>query len=144
MLRGQGARQQLLLERRLDGRFVGSHAEDASFSSSNPAVATVDESGVVTAVGDGRATRDGEGWRAQHLHGDRGRACVGTYPVSFRNHVVPVLTKAGCNSGPCHGAAAGKNGFKLTLRGYDPEVDYLTLTRQAGARRVNRSIRRPA
>ena len=56
MLRGQGARQQLLLERRLDGSFVGSHAEDASFSSSNPAVATVDESGVVTAVGDGRAT----------------------------------------------------------------------------------------
>ena len=60
------------------------------------------------------------------------------YPVSFRNHVVPVLTKAGCNSGPCHGAAAGKNGFKLTLRGYDPELDYLTLTRQAGARRINK------
>ena len=51
---------------------------------------------------------------------------------------VPVLTKVGCNSGPCHGALAGKNGFKLTLRGYDPEADYLTLTRQAGARRVNR------
>ena len=50
---------------------------------------------------------------------------------SFRNHVMPVLTKAGCNSGACHGAAAGKNGFKLTLRGYDPEVDYATLTRQA-------------
>ena len=37
VLRGQGARQQLLIERRLDGRFVGSHAEDATFSSSNPA-----------------------------------------------------------------------------------------------------------
>ena len=60
------------------------------------------------------------------------------YPLSFRNHVVPVLTKAGCNSGPCHGALSGKNGFKLTLRGYDPELDYLTLTRQAGARRVNK------
>ena len=34
------------------------------------------------------------------------------------------MTKMGCNSGPCHGATAGKNGFKLTLRGYDPEVDY--------------------
>jgi uncharacterized protein DUF1549/uncharacterized protein DUF1553 len=56
---------------------------------------------------------------------------------SFRNHVLPVMTKAGCNSGSCHGAAAGKNGFKLTLRGYDPELDYLTLTRQAGARRTN-------
>ena len=59
------------------------------------------------------------------------------YPLTFRNHVMPVLTKVGCNSGPCHGALAGKNGFKLTLRGYDPEADYLTLTRQAAARRVN-------
>ena len=58
---------------------------------------------------------------------------------SFRNHVIPVLTKMGCNSGACHGAAAGKNGFKLTLRGYDPEVDYATLTRQAAGRRTNLS-----
>jgi Protein of unknown function (DUF1553)/Protein of unknown function (DUF1549) len=57
---------------------------------------------------------------------------------SFRNHVMPVLTKMGCNSGPCHGAAAGKNGFALTLRGYDPEADYDTLTRQAAGRRVNK------
>ena len=45
-------------------------------------------------------------------------------PLALPNHVLPVLTQAGCNSGPCHGALAGKNGFKLTLRGYDPEVDY--------------------
>jgi hypothetical protein len=57
---------------------------------------------------------------------------------SFRNHVIPVLTKAGCNSGACHGAAAGKNGFALTLRGYDPEADYDAITRQAAGRRVNR------
>jgi hypothetical protein len=56
---------------------------------------------------------------------------------SFRNQVIPILTKAGCNSGGCHGAASGKNGFKLTLRGYDPETDYLTLTRQAAGRRTN-------
>jgi hypothetical protein len=56
---------------------------------------------------------------------------------TFRNHVIPVLTKAGCNSGACHGAAAGKNGLALTLRGYDPEADYNALTRQAEGRRVN-------
>src|SRR5207237_313737 len=49
-------------------------------------------------------------------------------PWSFRNHVIPVLTKMGCNSGACHGALAGKNGFKLTLRGYDPDTDYDTGT----------------
>jgi len=58
--------------------------------------------------------------------------------VSFRNHVLPVLTKVGCNSGACHGAAAGKNGFSLTLRGYDPAADYDAITRQAGGRRVNK------
>ena len=56
---------------------------------------------------------------------------------SFRNHVIPVLTKMGCNQGACHGALAGKNGFKLTLRGYDPDVDYDTLTRQSEARRIS-------
>ena len=59
-------------------------------------------------------------------------------PVSFVNHVIPVLTKMGCNSGPCHGAAAGKNGFSLTLRGYDPAADYDAITRQAGGRRINK------
>lgn len=56
--------------------------------------------------------------------------------VSFRNEVIPVLTRLGCNSGACHGAAAGKNGFRLTLRGYGPEVDHQALTRQALGRRV--------
>ena len=55
---------------------------------------------------------------------------------SFRNQVIPVMTKIGCNSGACHGAAAGKNGFHLTLRGYDIDADYIAITRQAGGRRV--------
>jgi Protein of unknown function (DUF1553)/Protein of unknown function (DUF1549)/Bacterial Ig-like domain (group 2) len=138
VLRGQGARQQLLLELRAGGRFVGSLTEEATFSSSNSGVATVDASGVVTAVGDGRTdvTAEVAGRRVSTvIEVERASA---TYPVNFRNHVVPVLTKAGCNSGPCHGAAAGKNGFKLTLRGYDPALDYLTLTRQAGARRISK------
>jgi len=55
---------------------------------------------------------------------------------SFRNHVQSVLSKAGCNSGACHGAAAGKNGFKLSLRGYDPQADFLAITRQSHGRRI--------
>ena len=62
-------------------------------------------------------------------------------PVSFRNDIQPILTKAGCNSGACHGAAAGKNGFRLSLRGYDDAWDHAALTRQATARRVN--VRHP-
>src|SRR2546428_2845093 len=56
--------------------------------------------------------------------------------VSFRNHVQPVLAKTGCSSGACHGAAAGQNGFKLSLRGYDDQGDYLALTRNAFGRRI--------
>lgn len=55
---------------------------------------------------------------------------------TFRNHVLPILTKRGCNAGACHGAAAGKGGLKLSLRGFDPDSDYLVLTRQASGRRV--------
>ena len=55
---------------------------------------------------------------------------------SFENQVQPVLTKTGCNQGACHGSAAGKNGFRLTLRGYAPEVDHDALTRQAAGRRL--------
>jgi len=59
---------------------------------------------------------------------------------SYDNHVMPVLTKAGCNSGPCHGAMAGKSGLRLSLRGYAPEVDYDALVRQASGRRVRPGV----
>lgn len=59
-------------------------------------------------------------------------------PVSFSKQVVPALTKAGCNSGACHGTPTGKNGFRLSLRGYDPALDIHTLTREVGGRRVDR------
>jgi hypothetical protein len=55
---------------------------------------------------------------------------------SFRNHVEPVLARQGCNSGACHGALAGKGGFRLSLRGYDPDRDYFTIVEQQQGRRV--------
>lgn len=55
---------------------------------------------------------------------------------SFRNQVQPILTKAGCNMGACHGAAAGKNGFYLSLRGYNDEADWQAITRSGGGRRI--------
>jgi hypothetical protein len=61
----------------------------------------------------------------------------GDAPASFRNDVVPVLSKAGCSLGTCHGNKYGKGGFKLSLRNQDPELDLISLTRDASARRVN-------
>lgn len=61
------------------------------------------------------------------------------YPVSFVRDVMPVMSKLGCNAGTCHGADAGKNGFKLSLRGYDPAFDHAALTDDLAGRRFNRS-----
>jgi hypothetical protein len=59
--------------------------------------------------------------------------------LTFLRDVAPILNKTGCTSGPCHGAAKGKNGFKLSLRGYDPQFDYETLLYDLYGRRFNRA-----
>lgn len=57
--------------------------------------------------------------------------------ISFRNDVMPILSKAGCNAGACHGNKSGKAGFKLSLFGQDPDIDFNVLTREFSGRRVN-------
>jgi hypothetical protein len=57
--------------------------------------------------------------------------------LHFRNDILPVLTKVGCNTGKCHGAASGKDGFRLSLFGYDPEGDQYRITREMAGRRIN-------
>lgn len=59
------------------------------------------------------------------------------YEVDFVRDVNPALSRLGCNSGTCHGAQAGKNGFKLSLRGYDPAYDVRSLADDLAGRRVN-------
>ncbi|MEE3198519.1 MAG: DUF1549 domain-containing protein, partial [Planctomycetota bacterium] len=59
-------------------------------------------------------------------------------PVNFSNEVMAVLSKAGCNQGTCHGNRNGKGGFKLSLRGQDPDGDFQVITRGLGGRRVDR------
>ena len=61
-------------------------------------------------------------------------------PISFKRDVMPVFMKAGCNAGSCHGAARGKDGFRLSLFGFDPDGDYYRLTREQPERRLDLSI----
>ncbi len=58
-------------------------------------------------------------------------------PVSFHLDVMPVFMRAGCNTGSCHGAARGKDGFRLSLFGFDPAGDYFRTTREQATRRIN-------
>ncbi len=58
-------------------------------------------------------------------------------PVSFKLDVMPVFLRSGCNSGACHGAARGKDGFRLSLFGFDPDGDHFRLTHEVNGRRIN-------
>ena len=58
-------------------------------------------------------------------------------PISFKLDVMPVFMKTSCNNGSCHGAARGKDGFMLSLFGFDPDGDHFRLTREAPGRRIN-------
>ncbi len=58
-------------------------------------------------------------------------------PIVFRTDVIGALSRGGCNQGACHGSPQGKNGFRLSLRGFDPDIDYSQLTRDLYGRRVN-------
>jgi hypothetical protein len=137
VLSGPHAAQQLVIEQVRAGQFIGDVTGKAKFVSQHPDVAQVSGSGVVTPVSDGTAV----------IHAEVDGRFVETPVIiksaavaelwSFRHDVQAVLTKSGCNMGACHGAQAGKKGFKLALRGYDSPMDYNTLTRQSKGRRVS-------
>jgi hypothetical protein len=138
-LDGPKSAQRFLVQGRDERSFTSDLSAKALFRIENPNIARVDADGTVHPVANGTtaivATAEGQVARAE---------IVVTWidddaPWSFKNHVLPVMTRLGCNQGACHGAAAGKNGFRLTLRGYGPEIDYAVLTRQALGRRVVRT-----
>jgi len=134
-LNGSQARQTLLLESYSGQSATGAIAEGVQFTSSDEKIVRV-ENGAAVPVANGTATIAAKA-------GDRRATAEVTVvgaeqplPWSFRNHVESVLSKSGCNSGACHGALAGKKGFKLSLGAFDPVADYFYITRQSRARRV--------
>jgi hypothetical protein len=137
-LTGPHGRQRLLVLAQEGGQIVGDRTGQAKFATSDPAVATVDATGTVQAAGDGEAIITATCDSGQATAKVQVTKFKDPFTWSFRNHVIPLLTRAGCNSGACHGALAGKGGLKLSLRGYDPNADHFVLTRQALGRRVDR------
>lgn len=134
-LAGREARQQVLVERTRGGVPVGEAAGEIDWSSSDPTIVRVEE-GFAVPVRDGAATitaRVGGAAASAEVHVS---GLNDEFQWSFRNHVQSVLTRMGCNSGACHGALAGKKGFRLSLRGYDARGDFDALVRQAQGRRV--------
>lgn len=101
-------------------------------------VCSIDADGFVVPVmaGEGSITVEAVGHQLEipiHV------TAVDATPVDFIREVNPILSKVGCNQGTCHGSQAGKNGFKLSLRGYDSVFDYRALVDDISGRRFNRS-----
>ena len=136
-LRGAGARHAVLLTAvTSDGREVDVTRE-ARFTSVHPAVFQIASNAGCQATADGTselvASYGGKTVKIPVTVTDSGTA----RPPSFRQDVQPLLTRAGCNMGACHGKLAGQNGFKLSLRGYAPEQDIESLTTDLSGRRIN-------
>jgi len=109
---------------------------EARFTSEDPAIATVDEAGTVSGQGDGEtAIRIELGDRQARVPVEV-RRHADPPPIHFTNQIVPIFTKLGCNAGGCHGKSGGQNGFRLSLLGFEPELDYQTLVKEGRGRRV--------
>jgi hypothetical protein len=102
-----------------------------------PEIAVVSPTGQVTPKADGEATIVAKKGSFEAQIKVKVQGMGATIPVSFRHDVVPALSQAGCNMGACHGTPTGKGGFRLSLRGYLPDDDYRTLTREAAGRRID-------
>lgn len=106
------------------------------WSVANPGIAAVDSQGLVSPISDGETALIA-------VLGDQTRRIplqvirfADPAPVSFEHEVLPILTKARCNSGGCHGKAEGQAGFKLSLFGFDANADYEAIVRSGRGRRV--------
>ena len=118
-----------------DGRQLD-HTRQAQYTTAPDGIVTIDNTGLVRPLADGdvivTATFEGQSAQAKiHVSG-----FAEPKAINFKNQVVPVFTKLGCNSGGCHGKASGQNGFKLSLLGFYPEDDYEFLVKEARGRRI--------
>lgn len=136
-LRGSDSSQQLLATAILHTGALRDLTRHVTYEVTSTKILTVDSNGLVKPAADGRAiitarTKDGLSASlavtVESFHE--------SIPINFPNRIVPILTKAGCNGGGCHGKSAGQNGFRLSLLGFEPEEDYEHLVKESRARRL--------
>lgn len=135
-LRGPQAVYTLLVAGKTsDGRVVDL-TNEAAYALSDPAVATVSPRGVVRGKADGKAeiTVRARGQIAKVAVEVTNTASERAF--HFENDIMPILSRFACNSAGCHGNAAGQNGFKFSVFGFDPLADYNALVKEARGRRI--------
>ena len=135
-IRGNDSVQQIVAERLDKATASRAFAPAAKMESLDPNVATVDASGTISAQGDGSTIiKVTEGSETVEIPVEVKNFASGA-PINFTNQVVPIFSKLGCNSGGCHGKSSGQNGFRLSLLGFEPRLDYETLVKEGRGRRL--------
>jgi hypothetical protein len=135
-LKSGDAAQQLVITARLPGDRVQDLSGDVSYEVADPKIVRVSSAGRVMPLANGATEITAHyGDKAVKIP-VRTEAVDVNLPINFTNQIVPIFTKLGCNSGGCHGKASGQNGFKLSLLGFEPVVDFTALVKEARGRRV--------
>ncbi len=137
LVSARGEQRLVVTGKKSDGTLIDL-TRAATYAVGSAKVAKVDKTGFVTPVADGKTdltvVAAGKTTKLSVSVKDAQDASI-----SFINHIGPILSKAGCNAGACHGAQYGKGGFKLSLFGFDSETDWETITKLAEGRRLVRT-----
>jgi hypothetical protein len=135
-LRSGDDTQQVIITATLKNGRLQDLSGDLKYELADPKIVQITPSGRITPLANG-------GTEITARYGDKAvRLSVRTsnvdvnLPINFTNQVVPIFTKLGCNSGGCHGKASGQNGFKISLLGFEPDVDFNALVKEARGRRL--------
>lgn len=137
VIRGREARQQLFVTGKYSSGQMIDQTASAKYSAEPAGIVAIDAAGLVTPLADGdvKITAQEPGGMTTTI----AAKVVGfqnEIPINFKNQIVPIFTKLGCNSGGCHGKASGQNGFKLSLLGFYPDEDYEYLVKEDRGRRL--------
>lgn len=127
--------QQLLVDQ--PGGLPGDLTRRVVYRSQDPSIVVVTPSGQVLPRGAGRGAVVVEHAGSRVVVPVNVAGWSRVAPVSFRRDIIPILSKAGCNAGGCHGKAEGQNGFKLSVFGFDPTADFAALVSEGRGRRVS-------
>ena len=137
VLRGRDARQQVYVTGNYSSGQLRDHTRKVQYAAEPAGIVNVDSTGLITPIKDGDATLKVTGPNglavASPIHVQGVEVQV---PINFKNQIVPIFTKLGCNSGGCHGKASGQNGFKLSLLGFYPDEDHEFLVKENRGRRL--------
>ncbi|MCR9291790.1 MAG: DUF1553 domain-containing protein [bacterium] len=135
-LRGQDSRWQLLVSKRMHDGNLHDATRTVEYRV-EPPIADIDQHGFLRPVRDGQAVVIASDKNGHVAKLSLNISDMNSQPaVNFPNQIIPLFTKFGCNGGGCHGKAAGQAGFKLSLLGFEPRVDYEHLLLESRGRRL--------